>query len=183
MTLKSSWGWVWEIPFIFFLFLKGEFVFSLFPCIAKSSMNGKPVWLWEPRSNTAEDEKRDAEITALVGGQRVNSWLRTALRSASFLQSEAPWTKLAALLPVNSGFCLQKNVISGRRAGSVMLSRPAESSSSLFRSTWEKQRKTAFQLLGWLCEPYLHGEETSHFLRLDPPLLSIPCTPFGEYKH
>lgn len=109
MILQSSWGWVWEIPFIFFLFLKGEFVFSLFPCIAKSSMTGKPVvWLWEPRSNTVEDEKRDAEITALVGGQRVNSWLRTALRSASFLQSEAPWSKLAALLPVNSGFCLQK---------------------------------------------------------------------------
>ena len=35
----------------------------------------------------------------------------------------------------------------------------------------------------WLCEPYLHGEEASHFLRLDLPLLSIPCTPFGEYTH
>lgn len=35
----------------------------------------------------------------------------------------------------------------------------------------------------WLCEPYLHGEETSHFLRLDPPLPSIPCAPFGEYMH
>lgn len=32
----------------------------------------------------------------------------------------------------------------------------------------------------WLSETCLHGEETSHLLRLEPPLTNIPCTPFNE---
>lgn len=103
-----------------------------------------------------------------------------ALRSASFLQSEAPGAMLADPLPRNNVlFCFvfpaDRLLFRKVEHSSVTPIRVVESSSCPFRSIQQKESKT-------LCAPYLHGKETSYLLRLDPSLLHIPCTPFVEYK-
>lgn len=95
-----------------------------------------------------------------------------------FLVVRATWSKLAALLPQNNVFCLQEEV-SARSWNSSFTSQ-----ADWLIAARACGRKSEDNIsAAWLYETCLHGEETSHLLRLEPRLTNIPCTPFNDVTH
>lgn len=152
-----------------------KFVFSWIPWSAKRNVTGKPV-VWSGTAEIKRDEKRDVEISDWV--DKVSFWIMAALYSVFFLWSEATWSKLAALLPQNNVFCLQEEV-SARSWNSSFTSQ-----ADWLIAARACGRKSEDNIsAAWLYETCLHGEETSHLLRLEPRLTNIPCTPFNDVTH